>query len=299
MGDKASANIYADFLIGSISASISKTFIAPLERVKLLLQLQDASTQITADKKYKGILDCIIRVNKEQGPLSFWRGNWANVVRYFPTTAFTFATKDWFKRTFLDFPAGTPKWKTVLGNVAAGGFAGAAGTIVAYPLDYARTRLAADVGKAPSDRLYQGMIDCLTKTLKTDGIVGLYRGMLISIPGFMIYRASYFGLYDSIKESLKEHNIQLSFLPKFIIAQMITAFSGTMYYPFDTVRRRMMMQSGRTDVLYAGTIDCAKKIYMEEGLSSFFKGGLTNVMRSTGGALVLILYDSIKETIFK
>lgn len=295
----AASNFYQDFVFGSISASISKTVIAPLERVKLLLQLQDASTQISTEKKYKGIIDCFVRVNREQGVASFWRGNWANVIRYFPTTAFTFATKDWFKRKFLSLDPHAPKWKTVLANVMAGGFAGAAATILSYPLDYARTRLAADVGKAANDRLYQGMVDCMKKTYQTDGLVGLYRGAMISVPGFMVYRASYFGLYDSTKEILKEKNIVLGLFPKFIIAQLITSFSGTLYYPFDTVRRRMMMQSGRSDVLYSGTLDCIRKIHAEEGLASFFKGGFTNVLRSTGGALVLVLYDAIKDSIPK
>lgn len=43
-----------DFAAGGISAAISKTAVAPIERVKLLLQVQHASKQITADKQYKG-----------------------------------------------------------------------------------------------------------------------------------------------------------------------------------------------------------------------------------------------------
>ncbi|XP_030664508.1 ADP/ATP translocase 3, partial [Nomascus leucogenys] len=71
-----------DFLAGGIAAAISKTAVAPIERVKLLLQVQHASKQIAADKQYKGIVDCIVRIPKEQGVLSFWRGNLANVIRY-------------------------------------------------------------------------------------------------------------------------------------------------------------------------------------------------------------------------
>lgn len=60
----------------------------------------------------------------------------------------------------------------------------------------------------------------------------------------------------------------------------------------------MMMQSGRSDVLYKGTIDCWRKIYRIEGGSAFFKGALSNVLRGTGGALVLVLYDEIKKFLF-
>jgi solute carrier family 25 (adenine nucleotide translocator) protein 4/5/6/31 len=75
----------SDFLIGGISAAVSKTAVAPIERVKLLLQVQDASKSIAVDKRYKGIGDCFSRVMSEQGFASFWRGNLANVIRYFPT----------------------------------------------------------------------------------------------------------------------------------------------------------------------------------------------------------------------
>lgn len=65
-----------------------------------------------------------------------------------------------------------------------------------------------------------------------------------------------------------------------------------MSYPLDTVRRRLMMQSGRGEVLYNGTLDCFAKIYKNEGgFKPFFKGALSNVFRGIGGALVLVLYD--------
>lgn len=65
----------------------------------------------------------------------------------------------------------------------------------------------------------------------------------------------------------------------------------------DTVRRRMMMQSGRGDVLYKNTMDCWVKVFRNEGPGAFFKGALSNVFRGTGGALVLVIYDEIKELI--
>ena len=74
-----------DLASGGTAAAVSKTAVAPIERVKLLLQVQDASTQIAADKRYKGIMDVLIRVPKEQGVAALWRGNLANVIRYFPT----------------------------------------------------------------------------------------------------------------------------------------------------------------------------------------------------------------------
>ena len=82
-----------DFVAGGISAAVSKTVVAPLERVKILLQIQDAHKHIAKDQQYKGVVDCFSRIYKEQGFLSFWRGNVVNVVRYFPTQALNFAFK--------------------------------------------------------------------------------------------------------------------------------------------------------------------------------------------------------------
>ena len=57
-----------------------------------------------------------------------------------------------------------------------------------------------------------------------------------------------------------------------------------------------MMQCGRAkqDILYKNTLHCWSKIYQTEGGKAFFKGAFSNVLRGTGGAFVLVLYDEIK-----
>ena len=86
-------------------------------------------------------------------------------------------------------------------NIASGGAAGALSLCFVYSLDYARTRLANDAksGKKGGERQFNGIIDVYTKTLKSDGIVGLYRGFVISCVGIMVYRGCYFGFYDTLK----------------------------------------------------------------------------------------------------
>jgi solute carrier family 25 (adenine nucleotide translocator) protein 4/5/6/31 len=285
-----------DFLAGGISAAVSKTAVAPIERVKLLLQVQAASKQITAETQYKGIVDCLIRIPKEQGFISFWRGNLANVIRYFPTQALNFAFKDVYKQMFLGgVDKNTQFWRYFAGNLASGGAAGATSLCFVYPLDYARTRLGADVGKGKAERQYSGLFDCLKKTVKSDGVIGLYRGFFVSVQGIIIYRASYFGFFDTAKGMLPDPK-NTPFLISFAIAQIVTTVSGITSYPFDTVRRRMMMQSGRAkaDIMYKNTLDCWVKIGKTEGPRAFFKGAFSNVLRGTGGALVLVLYDELK-----
>ena len=289
-----------DLAVGGTAAAISKTIVAPIERVKLLLQVQAASKQIAEADQYKGIIDCFVRIPREQGALSFWRGNLANVIRYFPTQALNFAFKDTYKKIFL---SGVDKkkqfWRYFVGNLASGGAAGATGLCFVYPLDFARTRLAADVGKDAGSREFTGLGNCIATIAKRDGVKGLYQGFGVSIQGIIVYRAAYFGTYDTAKGMLpdpKNTPIVISWL----IAQTVTTGAGIISYPFDTVRRRMMMQSGRSkeERMYKGTIDCWRKIRQQEGGKAFFKGAFSNILRGTGGALVLVLYDELKKLFF-
>lgn len=95
--EKDMASFMKDFAAGGISAAVAKTAVAPIERVKLLLQVQQISKQIPEEQRYKGIVDCLVRLPREQGITSYWRGNLANVIRYFPTQALNFAFKDVYK----------------------------------------------------------------------------------------------------------------------------------------------------------------------------------------------------------
>ena len=72
-----------DLIAGGVAGGVSKTIVAPIERVKLLLQVQDASSQISADKKYKGIIDAFRRIPAEQGFISFWLDNGEKKFAYF------------------------------------------------------------------------------------------------------------------------------------------------------------------------------------------------------------------------
>merc|ERR1712002_555831 len=230
---------------GGTAAAISKTLVAPIERVKLLLQVQAVSKSLSGNE-YKGIVDAFVRIPREQGFGSFWRGNLANVIRYFPTQALNFAFKDTYKQIFLSgVDKKTQFWRYFLGNLASGGAAGATGLCFVYPLDFARTRLAADVGSGKT-REFSGLGNCLSTIAKRDGVKGLYQG---------------FGTYDTVKGMLPDPK-NTPILVSWAIAQVVTTGAGIISYPFDTVRRRMMMQSGRSkeDLLYKGTIDCWRKI---------------------------------------
>lgn len=279
-------------MLSGVAAGVSKTAAAPIERVKLLVQNQDEMIkQGVLDRKYNGIVDCTKRTMASEGVGAFWRGNLANVLRYFPTQALNFAFKGQIKALFATGKDAAPSVKFAT-NIASGGFAGSMSLTVVYSLDYARTRLANDAKGKDGKRQFNGLVDVYKKTLATDGISGLYRGFAISCVGIFIYRGLYFGLYDTLKPMFLGPDA--SFLISFLLGWAVTVVSGLASYPIDTVRRRMMMTSG-TGVFYKSSLDCGMQVIKNEGFMSLMKGAGANVLRGIAGAGVLSGFDVVKK----
>jgi len=285
-----------NFMLSGIAAGISKTAAAPIERVKLLVQNQDEMIkQGRLDKPYTGVVDCTKRTLQAEGIAPFWRGNLANVLRYFPTQALNFAFKDTIKAQFKVAKDASNVTK-LSANVASGGLAGSLSLTVVYSLDFARTRLANDAKGKGGERQFNGLIDVYKKTLASDGIGGLYRGFVISCVGIFIYRGLYFGLYDTLKPMVLGDKPSAAL--SFFLGWAITIVSGLASYPIDTVRRRMMMTSGG-GVKYNGSIDCARQVISNEGFMSLMKGAGANILRGVAGAGVLAGSDVVKNYYIK
>lgn len=281
-----------DLTTGGVAAAISKTLNAPFERVKLIRQ--------TAQGKYKGVVDCLIKLPIQEGPFAYWRGNFTNVLRYFPTQAMNFAFKDYFKRIYMpkrDEPYGY--WSAFGRNLASGGCAGAISLAVAYPLDLARTRMSTDLGKG-SQKMYNGLVDCIKKTWKEGRVRAMYKGFGISVFGIIPYRAVYFGGYDTLKILLMPPEKKRGFWFKWFVSQTNTIIAQYITYPIDTVRRVMMLagqkgKDGRIVPTYKSSWECAVTIVRQRGFLGMYKGALANVYRATGAALCMVFYDMFKD----
>jgi len=294
MSKKSGSNLgFAEsFFLSGTAAAISKTSAAPIERIKLLLQNQnELIKQGKLERGYGGAKDCVSRVFKHEGILSFWRGNFASVVRYFPQQALNFAFKDQFKTVFKASKNASHREKFSK-NILGGGCAGTLSLCFVQSIDYTRTRLATDAKCASGKRQFNGIIDVYVKTVKSDGIKGLYRGFMTSCVCIFIYRGLYFGLYDSLKPILLKENPLL--VHTFLLGWAVTIISGLAAYPVDTVRRRMMMTSAEK-VKYQGGMDCFRAIVKAEGLGSLYRGAGVNVVRGVAGAGVLSGFDAFKN----
>uniref|UniRef100_A0A8D2PCV8 ADP/ATP translocase n=1 Tax=Zosterops lateralis melanops TaxID=1220523 RepID=A0A8D2PCV8_ZOSLA len=272
-------------MAGSLAGMVATVVTYPTDVIKTRLIVQNR-----LEPSYEGIVHAFYKIYHQEGLRALYRGV-SPAILGAAGSALNFAFKDKYKELFLGgVDKRTQFWRYFAGNLASGGAAGATSLCFVYPLDFARTRLAADVGKAGADREFSGLGDCLVKIFRSDGVRGLYQGFGVSVQGIIIYRAAYFGIYDTAKgrlakTALKERCWAEAFL--WMIAQTVTAVAGLVSYPFDTVRR--------PDIMYTGTLDCWRKIARDEGPKAFFKGALSNVLRGMGGAFVLVLYDEIKK----
>lgn len=290
--------LLTDLLIGGGVGAIAKTTMAPVERVKLLMQTQDSNPLVLSGKveRYKSIGDCVSRVYAEQGLWAFWRGNLVNCLRYAPQQGSALAFNDLLNNLFPVYNSNTDFWKSFGVKLASGGLAGAVANTICYPFDFARTRLASDVGKGGGQ--FKGITDCLVTTVKKQGITGLYTGWTVTVMGAFVYRAGQLGCFKQIQDMnpYAKDKGTLGAVSSFIAVTTARTVVMPFNYPFDTVRRRMMLESEKpvSQRIYKGAIDCFKQVAAKEGAKGMYKGMVPEMFRGVGGSLVVVAYDRIK-----
>jgi len=288
----------SDLAVGGIAGAVAKTIMAPIERVKILMQTQDSNPKILSgeEKRYSSLIDCFKRVNAEQGPRAFWRGNLVNCLRYAPQQGSALAFNDTIRNMTPKFDPHKEVLMATAVSLMSGGVAGAAANTICYPFDFARTRLASDVGSGK--KMFNGILDCIGKTLKSQGIMGLYRGWAVTCGGAFVYRGGQLGLFSQImamnpyKDDKGPFGLFITFCAATAGRTVVMPFN----YPFDTVRRRLMLESEKPaeSRLYSGGVDCFFKVFKAEGLGGMYKGMVPELFRGVGGSVVLVAYDRIK-----
>jgi len=264
-----------------------------------LLQTMESNPDVLSGKvqPYKGIADCAQRVYAEQGALSFWRGNLVNCLLYAPQQGSALAFNDFINdNLFPAYDSKTQFWQSMAVKLTSGGLAGAIANTICYPFDFARTRLASDVKQGKGQ--FNGIFDCIATTVRQQGLTGLYTGWSVTVAGAFVYRAGQLGLFKQIQDMnpYKKDKGLLGGLSSFVSVTIARTAVMPFNYPFDTVRRRMMLQSEKplAERVYKGSFDCAAKILKKEGLKGMYKGMLPEIFRGVGGSVVVVLYDRIK-----
>lgn len=281
-------------IFSSLSAMIAKTIIAPLDRVKIVFQTQDANSFILncEKRRFNGIFFSLRKIITEEGIKSLWRGHFSNLLRYVPSQALNFVFNSYFNnKKMFKITTNDNFFKYTLVKILKGGLSGGLSLCFIFPLDFIRIRLSANVMENCESKRYKGIFDVFKRIYTKEGIRGFYIGFFPSFWYFFVYRGFYFGLFATGKKFFPK--LKKNFFTKLFLASSVTVFAGLLAFPMDIIRKRLIMQSGKCEqtLQYNNMIDCVKTIIQKEGFKGFYKGALINIYRSYGSSLVLIFYD--------
>jgi solute carrier family 25 phosphate transporter 23/24/25/41 len=272
---------------GALGNSFSRTVIAPLERTRV---------QMIADPgRYPSMMACMTDIMKNEGIKGFWAGNTLNVGRIAPQMAIAFFAKDYFKTLYA---GGEGKQPTALQTLAASMSSGIVCQTGVYPIDLVRTRIMTSPGT------YTGIMDCLTQSIKTEGVFALYKGLLPANMFAVPYYGTQFFVYDMMKVQYSTFGKKegepprpanpLIGIPLGAISSMTACFVA---FPFQMAWKRLQVQGiGGRPVLYSGTFDCIKTVVAKEGVKGVYAGLIPNLIKlAPTGAISFMAVEAIKD----
>jgi solute carrier family 25 phosphate transporter 23/24/25/41 len=252
-------------MAGGLAGVVSRTATAPLDRLKMLLQVNDATKRMT-------MREGIRRMAQEGTLKSFFKGNGANVIKIAPETAIKLTSNDIYKRMLVSDPEDITPPQRML----AGAMAGATAQAIIYPLEMVKTRLAVC---APGT--YHGIIDCARKVWVQEGWRSFYRGLLPSMIGILPYAGVDITAFELLKEHILDEYDGVPpphlILGAGMLSSSLAQFSA---YPLALVRTRLQAQGIGGKVLkYKSMTDVLRKTYNKEGFRGLYKGSLTNLAK--------------------
>lgn len=212
---------------GGIAGGVSRTVTAPLERLKILRQLD------TPEFLGLNLWQAMKKFYTVEGMKGFFKGNGSNVVKIVPFSALEFYSFEFFKDMFC--PKNDPRNKLAL--LLSGSCAGILATVVTYPMDFVRTVLSIQ-----TDYQYKGMWDCMSQISRQSGVISLYRGMGMSCIGI----APFIGFKMSSFDLLKAQYLPKPTDPTFATMNLVLGsaagtIAATLTYPTDVIRRKMQL----------------------------------------------------------
>eukprot|EP01026_Neomeris_dumetosa_P084093 TRINITY_DN981_c0_g1_i1.p1 TRINITY_DN981_c0_g1~~TRINITY_DN981_c0_g1_i1.p1 ORF type:complete len:694 (-),score=77.01 TRINITY_DN981_c0_g1_i1:202-2034(-) len=299
------SQITRSLLAGGTAGAVSRTAVAPLERLKILMQIQ-GNKQI-----YRGTWQGLVHMAQTDGVIGMFKGNGINCIRIFPNAAIKFLFYEEIERgmvTFMKYRGGDGEMNWFL-RLVAGGLAGIAGMSATYPLDMVRGRLSIQEGR---NQQYRGIVHATSVIVREEGPLALYRGWVPSVIGVFPYMGFNFGVYETLKKRLmKQYGVKrdtdLSTVTRLGCGAIAGAVGQTMAYPFDVVRRRLQVSgwegasnlhkdSKGQAVVYRGMLDCFRKTIQEEGIQALFKGIWPNYIKVVPSiAIAFVVYEQTKK----
>jgi solute carrier family 25 phosphate transporter 23/24/25/41 len=257
-----------NFIAGGVAGAISRTLTAPMDRLKVLMQASQLRTSI---------LQGLVKIYTEGGVYSFWKGNGTNVIKIIPESSTKFVSYEFFKNQI----ARDSKDIEVSERFLAGAGAGLVAQTLIYPLEIAKTRLAIS-GKDE----YSGIMHCLNRTVRREGLRSLYRGLGASLLGIAPYAGIDLALFMTMRDKwIQNHPAAVNGPGPLVLLAMgaISSTCGaTFAYPLQLIRTRLQAQgmNAHMPVQYEGVLDCARKTVQRDGLRGLYRGLGPNLLKT-------------------
>lgn len=249
--------------------------------------------------EYYGIVQSLQYMIKNEGARSLWNGNGANVLRVIPNYGLRFMFND-RARDFLVTLTGKRSGEVLSRKelFLAGAMAGTGQITITYPFEVLFTRLAVSGSKVYSGPRYNGIWDCLSKTVRAEGPRALYNGYLITLLSGTPYVALQMSVFEALQRMLPKNQAgEAAILGKLACGSAAVIVAQTLTFPGDVVRRRMQSDGmGGSPKVYTGLFDAVKKVYQKEGWKAFFDGLKVNTWRCIPeGAIMFVTFDALKS----
>lgn len=303
--EAAKTSIY-NFACGSVAGAIGATVVYPIDLVKTRMQNQRTGKLATVSGEtvlYRNSIDCFGKVIKGEGVLGLYRGLLPQLVGVAPEKAIKLTMNDLVRSILRDKTTGKI---SLLGEVISGGTAGASQVIFTNPLEIVKIRLQiqGEAVKLNPNHVRVGAGKIVTEL----GLKGLYKGSGACLLRDIPFSAIYFTAYSHLKTDFFHEGKQvvevdgtaskkklspLELLSAGAIAGMPASYLAT---PADVIKTRLQVVPRPGQQTYHGIFDTIAKIYSQEGLTAFFKGGPARVFRSSPQfGVTLLSYELIQR----
>jgi len=286
LSGKAPAVTKDHLLCVVLSSIISRTAVAPLERLKILMQTESISS--TGPRRYRGVVQGLKTIYREEGALRhLFRGNGANVLRIAPASALQILLVELLRQSFPESTLALMPSISGYESALIGGAAGLISTPLTYPLDYLHGRLCI---QKKSFEPYKGIQDGIRQTIAKNGTRGLYRGLLPTYLGVFPYVGLNFAVYEHIRPLLPRRNDGSGSPTGYgaVVGGIFASATAQLAaYPFDTLRRRMQVvefvnpSSDRPRLRHI-----VMDLIRSDGLRGFYRGWMVNFIKIIPSSLV-------------
>ncbi|KAA8909023.1 mitochondrial deoxynucleotide carrier [Sphaerosporella brunnea] len=273
------------FLSGAIAGLFSRLVIAPLDVVKIRLQLQPHGTGTLKDAvvdgpTYRGIIHTMRTILRQEGIRGLWKGNIPAVLLYMTYSPVQFIT---LKECTLLMQRAAPQIPETPRNLVAGGVAGAAATAATYPLDLLRTRFAAQ----GSEKVYTSILHAIHHIYAHEGVKGYYRGLDAAIGQIVPYMSIFFCCYEATRSLAIDEFHMPEQSANLLSGGFASTIGKTVVFPFDLVRKRLQVQGPtrqkyvhRNIPAYANMIGAMRDIIKYEGYRGLYKGFTVSLIKA-------------------